>query len=499
MKMLQDSWTWIEYQANRAFTPAYNPLYYLGAICIFFMWVLLASGLYIFFFYEMTARGAYNSVQNLTVNQWYMGGVMRSAHRYASDGLVLTMVLHAVQTFATGRFRHWRWLAWVSGMGCVWFIVADGIFGYVLVWDERGQLAAQLSAIMLDALPILSKPISFAFTQVPSDFFFYILLFVHFIALVFLFMLLVVHVMRMNKARTNPPAKVVYALIFILLAMSSIAPATSTPPADLAKLPGEVPFDWFYFFIFPLIKNYSVPVVWALLVSITLILFFVPWYFPGKRDSAAEVIYENCTGCEQCVSDCPYEAVYVQPRSDKRNYDLEAVVNPERCASCGICVGACDYKAINLPFMREADVKAAIVASAKEIKIDSSVLRIFVFMCTKGVSANTITEISKNASMAFFLFPCIGMVQPSMISLPFNEGFDGLFVAGCQEGDCHYRNGNKWLADRIGGVRKPSLRKSVDRTKIRIFMSSSVQGKELLGEIEAFSGTLKERRASTNA
>jgi len=90
---LESLWLWIEMLVNRVTTPAYNPFYFLGAISIFFLWVILVSGVYLFLFYGISARGAYQSVQELTVNQWYLGGVMRSMHRYASDGLVISMLL----------------------------------------------------------------------------------------------------------------------------------------------------------------------------------------------------------------------------------------------------------------------------------------------------------------------------------------------------------------------------------------------------------------------
>ncbi len=494
MRYLKKCWDWIDYLLNRVLTPRYNPSYWLGAICVFFVWVLLATGLYLYFFYNISAKGAYESVRYLSVEQWYFGGVIRSFHRYASDGLMVAIVLHAVQTFFTDRFRFWRWLAWVTGVGCIWFVVATGMFGYIMVWDERGQFLAQFSALMLDALPVITKPISLAFTQVPSDFFFYIVLFVHFIAPVFLFMLLVVHVMRMKKARINPPKEMVFALLLILFMLSIIKPAMSTLPANLSRLPGDVAFDWFYFFFIPLVKWMPVTSVWLLLTSATLFLFFVPWYFPGRREAAAEVVFENCTGCEQCVFDCPYEAIYVRSRTDNRNYDLEAIVQDKRCAACGICVGSCDYGAINLPFRTEEEVFGEVEKISGQIASEGSGPHLFVFLCDKGVSKKSLSALDEMPSTGYLLLPCIGMVQPAMIKLAFDRDImDGVVLAGCQEGDCHYRYGNLWLQERIEGLRKPVLRRMIDKTRIRLIMASEVQGRDFLAEIEFFRVELSER------
>jgi CDP-4-dehydro-6-deoxyglucose reductase len=35
--------------------------------------------------------------------QWFAGGILRSVHRYASDAMVLTMLLHMLRYFAFDR------------------------------------------------------------------------------------------------------------------------------------------------------------------------------------------------------------------------------------------------------------------------------------------------------------------------------------------------------------------------------------------------------------
>ena len=84
----------IEVVFSAIFGERLNPFYYLGAISYFLLWVVIATGLYLYAFFETSVVKAYASVEALTHGQRYLGGVMRSVHRYASDGLVLTMLLH---------------------------------------------------------------------------------------------------------------------------------------------------------------------------------------------------------------------------------------------------------------------------------------------------------------------------------------------------------------------------------------------------------------------
>ena len=47
--------------------------------------------------------------------------------------------------------------------------------------------------------------------------------------------------------------------------------------------------------------------------------------------------------------------------------------------------------------------------------------------------------------------PCSGKVDAMHIVKAFEKGADGVYVAGCLEGDCHFKNGNIRAA-RTGGT-----------------------------------------------
>src|SRR3989304_7382996 len=84
---------------NKIFGNDLNPLYHLGALGFYFFWVIAISGAYLYGFYRTGIELSYPSVEYLTRDQWYFGGIIRSLHRYASDALVLVMVLHLLRDF----------------------------------------------------------------------------------------------------------------------------------------------------------------------------------------------------------------------------------------------------------------------------------------------------------------------------------------------------------------------------------------------------------------
>lgn len=494
-------WLLIEKVINAVTGSACNPFYYLGAVSIFFLWVILVSGIYIFLFYSITARGAFESVEYLTVTQWYLGGVMRSMHRYASDGLVVTMLLHAARSFTLDRYKHWRWVAWVSGVVMAWIIWIGGIFGYWMVWDEKAKLVAGLSSRLIESLPIFGLPLSLNFVRPENltDQLFYIVLFIHFSSIFFLFILILIHIMRVTKSVINPPKAVAYGLLAMLVLLSFIKPATSAPAAELKRLTQVVPFDWFYMTIFPLLKFMSPRMLWVFIVSVTVIAGAVPWITRARRSPAVKITLGNCTGCELCMEDCPYQAIQMRKRTDSMPYPLEAVVMDKRCASCGICVGSCDYKALNLPDMTEDGVKAEIRRLAGELKDSPHDRRVMVFVCARGAWLDGRLD-GKGGLKGFdwarvVNVPCIGMVQPSMLAIPFEKtlGLEGVYVAGCVQGDCDYRRGNDWFAGRLSGFRPPVVKRSVDRSRVGFVSLSAVEREEFLSGLKEFHSSLKGR------
>ncbi|MHC4389289.1 MAG: hydrogenase iron-sulfur subunit [Planctomycetota bacterium] len=50
--------------------------------------------------------------------------------------------------------------------------------------------------------------------------------------------------------------------------------------------------------------------------------------------------------------------------------------------------------------------------------------------------------------------PCAGKVDAVHIMRAFQKGADGVYVAGCLEGDCHFKDGNIKAARRVKNVKR---------------------------------------------
>ena len=57
------------------------------------------------------------------------------------------------------------------------------------------------------------------------------------------------------------------------------------------------------------------------------------------------------------------------------------------------------------------------------------------------------------ANVKIVRVPCSGNVDAIHILKAFQKGADGVYVAGCLDGDCHFKNGNIRAAHRVDMVR----------------------------------------------
>ncbi|MBK8959286.1 MAG: cytochrome b N-terminal domain-containing protein [Proteobacteria bacterium] len=274
---------------NRAFGDKLNPFYHLGALAFFLFWLVVGSGLYLYACFDTSVEGAYRSVDALTHQQWFAGGILRSVHRYASDAMVVTMLIHLARYWAFDRLRGFRWFSWVTGVVLLWLVFAAGVNGYMLPWDKLAQFVTQASFEWLDWLPGFGGTLirNFIYDHSVSNRLFSLLVFIHIGVPLLVLLLMWVHVQRVPKARTQPPRAIAVSVVVMLVVLALLRPVLSQGgAAQLDSAPVVLDFDWFLLALYPLVYVWPIGKVWALVIGASTVLLLAPW-LPPRRAAAA--------------------------------------------------------------------------------------------------------------------------------------------------------------------------------------------------------------------
>jgi ferredoxin len=469
---------------NRLYGWQGNPLYQSGTIAVLLLILVLLTGVYLLFFYRL--GDPYGSVARITEQVW-LGRWIRGVHRFASDGAIVAVLVHALRLFAQGRSWGPRTLAWLTGLGLFFLLLICGWTGYVMVWDVQGQVLAQQGARLLDLLPIFSEPISRAFVSeaaLPTAFFF-LNLFLHVALPVGFGLVLWLHVSRVARPTLLPPRRLRQGIAGGMVLLAVLWPLSMAPRANLLRVPDTAPVDYFYAFWLPAATRLPPAVTWSVVLAASAALLMTPWLVrpPRERRPAPSAVDERlCTGCEQCYLDCPYEAIGMHERQDGRGGTV-ARVNPSLCVSCGICAGSCAPMGVGPPERTGRDQlsDARKFVAERTITPDTVVL----VVCTRG--AGGLGKSGEVDGAQVYPVGCVGNLHTSVLEFLIRCGVRGVLIGTCPARDCWYREGVRWLEQRVYHGREAELQERVDRRRIRLALAG-------LGESEVLHRALAEFR-----
>ncbi len=79
-------------------------------------------------------------------------------------------------------------------------------------------------------------------------------------------------------------------------------------------------------------------------------------------------------------------------------------------------------------------------------------------------------------TISIIKLPCTGKLDVLHVLRAFEDGADGVFVAGCMEGDCHYQKGNYNAKRRVKYAKKLLDQLGLDGQRIEMYNMSSAMG-----------------------
>jgi ubiquinol-cytochrome c reductase cytochrome b subunit len=111
-----------------------------GSLLLFGLTIQIVTGTLLALFYAPTPDHAWDSVRYITTS--VRGGhVLRGLHHWGASLVVVTAVVHLIRVVIFGSYRAPRETNWIVGLILLQIILAFGLTGYLLPWDQRAYWA----------------------------------------------------------------------------------------------------------------------------------------------------------------------------------------------------------------------------------------------------------------------------------------------------------------------------------------------------------------------
>jgi ubiquinol-cytochrome c reductase cytochrome b subunit len=260
--------------------PAFtNVLANLGMATTICFLVTIVTGLPLLIYYRPTPwSAAYDSIKYIT-EEITFGALTRGVHYHASNGMVLLSIIHAIYVFFKRLYKGRFDFLWLTGVVLAVLTILAAFTGYVLIFNDRAVEAQTIMLGITEAIHPLVKSLM-AGTGLTDR---ALRLYAFHIAIIpaILLALLSVHLPRAIRISV-PVITVIFAALFLA---TGIWPAELGPKFDPAGTPIFMPPEWYFLWIFTLLRTWA-PVIYVGVLApglLVVLMMIAPWIDTGRR------------------------------------------------------------------------------------------------------------------------------------------------------------------------------------------------------------------------
>ncbi|HZT09222.1 MAG TPA: cytochrome b N-terminal domain-containing protein [Chloroflexota bacterium] len=129
-------------------------LYTLGFAALFVFTLQLVTGVVLALYYAPTPDHAYESVSYIN-DRVAFGRLVRGLHHWGSSAMVVLVGAHLVVVFTLAAYKRPREVTWLLGVGLLALTLAFSFTGYLLPWDEKAYWATSVGTNMAGTIPLI--------------------------------------------------------------------------------------------------------------------------------------------------------------------------------------------------------------------------------------------------------------------------------------------------------------------------------------------------------
>jgi len=137
---------------------AFRYSWYLGVVSTVLLGSLVASGVYLMFFYVPSPANAYTDIQTIQTEVPF-GQYVRNVHRWSAHLMVVSVAAHMARVFYRGAYKKPREFNWVIGVVLLLLTLLLSFTGYLLPWDQLAFWAVTVGSEMAGYVPFIGDQV----------------------------------------------------------------------------------------------------------------------------------------------------------------------------------------------------------------------------------------------------------------------------------------------------------------------------------------------------
>ena len=130
--------------------------YITGSMLVFAFSVQAITGIFLWMAYSPSSQTAYESVYYIQ-HEMTGGWLVRGVHHFMAQAMVVVMGLHLLQVVIDGAYRAPRELNYWLGIVLMQLVMGLGLTGYLLPWDQKGYWATNVATNLMTLVPFVGK------------------------------------------------------------------------------------------------------------------------------------------------------------------------------------------------------------------------------------------------------------------------------------------------------------------------------------------------------
>jgi quinol-cytochrome oxidoreductase complex cytochrome b subunit len=136
----------------------FNYLWNFGALAMFMLITMIASGIFLAMHYTASTDHAFESVERIMRDVNY-GWLIRYIHMNGASMFFIVVFVHIFRGMYYGSYKNPRELLWILGVIILLLMMATAFMGYVLPWGQMSFWGATVITNLFSAFPIVGDDI----------------------------------------------------------------------------------------------------------------------------------------------------------------------------------------------------------------------------------------------------------------------------------------------------------------------------------------------------